>query len=385
MHNAEYFPSENESDSSASEASRKAWDTARAQAVAATRKTPYDLREQCSYCNDAKLNPFAKLLFCRLTDMAFKEDFKRGEGVLACSKKFLADAFEVSAGTITRATRALEKSGFLWTKIRWNGSFEITWWFIRDWADDKNEYDRHSGENFGRKVQGVQRNTTRNGHGRFAANPHSMRSKFRVWLASSAQEPTVKAEMNPNHGQESTLTTVKDGSGQGLPLNPVHGQESTLTAPLIEPGKGSQLNPDQTVKSTLTTGGNEPGQTAEMSGLDTLKSVTAGSEGDSSKRSTGLNAQGAGRETRKASAENLFLLEVGITMDKWKKGHAKVELSGSGAWWRLAFRKDAKLARKVLEDTLAAVKESRILATPGAHAVDLWGRWGGKPVGEGAR
>lgn len=382
-------PSEAAHDSPGSEASRKAWETAKARAVAETRKTPYDLREQCCLCHDEhqgmRLTAFAKLLFCRLTDMAFKDDFKRGDGVLACSKKFLADDFRVSVDTITRATRLLELFGFLWTKSRWTGSFEITWWFIREWADDKKEYDRHSGSNFGRRVGGIQRNTTRNGHGRFAANPESMRSKFRAWLAASSPESTVKAGISPDHGGESALTALTGNSGQGLPVSPDRPQESALTARYNQPGQGLPVSPDDTVKSALTSRTNQPGQAAPMPGLDTLKTITVEVEEDSSKRSTGLNAQEAGRGGRKASPVNLFLLEVGIVMDRWKKGHGKVELSGSGVWWRFAFEQNAKLLRKVLEDTLSAVKESRIKTTPGAHAVDLWKRWGGKPVGKEAR
>ena len=146
-------------------------------------KTPYALRRQVCLCNDAGLTQFAKLLFARLTDMAFEDDFKRGEGVLACSKKFLADEFDCSVDTVTRATRGLEASGFLWTQTRWNGAFEITWWFIREWADDRREYAQHSGQNFGRRQKGVQRNVERGAGGKFAANPDSLRSKLRVLLA----------------------------------------------------------------------------------------------------------------------------------------------------------------------------------------------------------
>ena len=60
---AEYFPAEHEQISPASEASHKAWETAKARAVAETRKTPYDLREQVCLCNDANLTTFSKLVF----------------------------------------------------------------------------------------------------------------------------------------------------------------------------------------------------------------------------------------------------------------------------------------------------------------------------------
>jgi hypothetical protein len=374
----DYFPTETEVPSPASEASHKAWETAKARAIAETRKTPYDLREQVCLCNDAGLTTFAKLVFCRLTDMAFKDAFKRGDGALVCSKKFLADDFGVSVDTITRATRLLEKSGFLWTKTLWTGSFEITWWFIREWADDKKEYDRHSGSNFGRRVSAVQRNTTRNGHGKFSANPDSMRTKFRAWLAATGQLPTVKAGISPDHGQESALSSRTSQPCPHGEISPVQPQESALTGRRNQPGPPAGISPDRTVESALTARQNQPGPHGEMPGLDTLKTFKGEGEEDSFKRSTGLNAQKMGRG-KKASRENTFLLDVGAMMERWKKGSAKGELASSGAWWRLEYRKDSGLMDSVLAETLRAVKESQIKTTPGAYAVDLHKRWAGKP------
>jgi hypothetical protein len=75
--------------------------------------------------------------------------------------------------------------------------------------------------------------------------------------------------------------------------------------------------------------------------------------------------------------ENLFLLDVAAMMELWQKGSSKRELSQSGVWWRLAYRKDQALMQRVLADTLLAVKEGRIKETPGQMAVDTWKRWGG--------
>jgi hypothetical protein len=65
-------------------------------------------------------------------------------------------------------------------------------------------------------------------------------------------------------------------------------------------------------------------------------------------------------------------------MEHWRKGTAKSELSNSGGWWRIAFRADADLMRRVLAETLRAAKEHEIKETPGQYAVDIWKRWGGK-------
>src|SRR4030095_4144195 len=114
----------------------------------------------------------------------------------------------------------------------------------------------------------------------------------------------------------------------------------------------------------------QPCQGAPLPGFNTLRDDPSVGVGDSFKRSTGLNAQKRGGKPRKASAENIFLLDVAAMCERWKKGSGKGELSGSGAWWRLAFRADPELMGRVLADTLCAVKEGRIKTTPGQMAAD---------------
>lgn len=94
-------------------------------------------------------------------------------------------------------------------------------------------------------------------------------------------------------------------------------------------------------------------------------------------RSTGFNASKGG--FGKNSAENRFLFEVGEMMERWKRGSAKAELQNSGGWWRMSYRADADLMRRVLSDTLLQVKEGKIFTTPGQAAVDLWKRWSRTP------
>jgi len=101
------------------------------------------------------------------------------------------------------------------------------------------------------------------------------------------------------------------------------------------------------------------------------------------KRSTGLTPpKGGGRGPRKANPENLFLLEVVDVFERWQPGTSRAELSQSGAWWRLAYRQDPELMRRVLAEVLCAVKEGRIGETPGQMAVDTWKRWGGVPFAQ---
>jgi hypothetical protein len=69
-------------------------------------------------------------------------------------------------------------------------------------------------------------------------------------------------------------------------------------------------------------------------------------------------------------------------MERWEKGSSKRELSQSGVWWRLAYRKDPDLMQRVLADTLLAVKEGRVLETPGKMAAYTWKLWGGVPFAQ---
>lgn len=128
-------------------------------------------------------------------------------------------------------------------------------------------------------------------------------------------------------------------------------------------------------KKTSAAGRSSPPPPAEADcrHLETQNEKEVGTE-TLLKRSTGLNAQNAGRG-RKASRENTFLLDVAAMMERWKAGSAKGELSSSGAWWRLKFRKSPELLERVLAETLRAVKESQIKTTPGQYAVDLFKRW----------
>lgn len=96
------------------------------------------------------------------------------------------------------------------------------------------------------------------------------------------------------------------------------------------------------------------------------------------KRSTGERAKSGGGKD--INAENHFLLEVGAMMERWKKGSSKLELKNSGAWWRLAYRADAGLMRRVFADVCESVKTGTITKTPGHAAAFRWSDWGGPCV-----
>ena len=359
---------------------------------------PFDLRRKAWRHRASKLTPFARLLFCRLTDMEHEPSFKRGVGVIECSKKFLADDFGCNADTVTAATRLLEASGLLWTQTIWTGAWEITRWFLKGRADESRMHPLHSGQNFGRRRRGVQRNVARGEGGKFAANPDSIRSKIRRLLVNghgvalhaavdSALESTMKEEFRPDHGEDSALTGRGIPPGHGGGIRPDRAEESALTGRRIPPGPGGEIRPDRAEDSALTGREIPPGHGGKTSGSSNLRDQKGDGEGEFFKRSTGLNApRGGSGKARTASRENVFLLDVGAMMDRWCKGSRKAELANSGGWWRMGYRADPDLMERVLADTLAVVKEGGITESPGQHAADLWKRWGGKlPRKEPAR
>lgn len=390
------FSFSNAASTPASNPSHRAWETAKARAVDEFRKSPYQLREQVCLCTDVTLTTFAKLLFCRLTDMAFKESFRRGDGVLDCSKKFLADDFGCCTDTVTRATRDLEKTGFIWTKTIWHGGFELTRWFIREWADDSKEYGAHSGSNFGRKLgTGVNRNANRDEHGKFVGNPDSTRAKFRKWLASQegslgggqgspggvqggdpaangadgtphiSQESTVKAKIRRVHGQESAGSGLTSQPGQGGLVHRDHRQESALTGLTSQPGHGARISPDRADPSALTRRKNQPGHGGGMSGLNTLRDGYY--EVDHSKRLSNRSKAPARNRRRLDPATQEF-------MARCREVLGMEEMRRNGGLWLTNYRTDKARALAVINDTAEAVKTRRVKTTAAACAVDFWKR-----------
>jgi hypothetical protein len=99
-------------------------------------------------------------------------------------------------------------------------------------------------------------------------------------------------------------------------------------------------------------------------------------EGTSIKRSTGFDRAKKAFKRKKPTAENRFLDEVEETLDTWRAGEGESELSGSGAWWRLAFRARPNLMQRVLAEVRVMIKEGTIRESPGKAAADLYSRWG---------
>lgn len=78
----------------------------------------------------------------------------------------------------------------------------------------------------------------------------------------------------------------------------------------------------------------------------------------------------------KKGGENGYLLHVLEVLSARSPREAKLELTNSGAWWRLKYREDADKAYRVLAEIKRMITESvPFTNNPGACAVDLWSRF----------
>ena len=77
---------------------------------------------------------------------------------------------------------------------------------------------------------------------------------------------------------------------------------------------------------------------------------------------------------QEARGEADFMAELREVCETWRAGSSQAELANWGGWWRNRYREDPGKMRRVLADVRSLVKEGRIMESPGAAAVDLWGR-----------
>lgn len=88
-----------------------------------------------------------------------------------------------------------------------------------------------------------------------------------------------------------------------------------------------------------------------------------------------LNVQ-RGAHAFKRGGEDGFLLDAAEVLAGYDNAWAKLEMTNSGAWWRMKFRHDPDKAARMLAEINRMIKE-RVPFTenPGAAAVDIWKRF----------
>lgn len=320
---------------------------------------------------DANLTHGAKVLFDHLTDESFLYSVSPARGVVKKSAPKLADELKCSVRSIARYRVELEARRYIWTRTVWHGGFELIFWHIRGMAKGQAEFWGDADPSWGKSKASRRRRPQRGPDGQF------------VSYGEPQENQPVLPQLTVANGQPCPASTDSPVPQQGTALSVVDGQP----CPLPTDSTVHQSGPILSVKA----GQDCPAPMANsVRGLRTAVSVQEESPTDNrSQDGTSLSVQrvsplekSAGRG-RKINAENLFLLDVGAMMEHWRKGTSKAELANSGGWWRMGFRNDPDLMRRVLAETLSMVKEAKIKQTPGQAAADLWKRWGGRQT-EGA-
>jgi hypothetical protein len=151
-------------------------------------------------------------------------------------------------------------------------------------------------------------------------------------------------------------------------------QRNTLRA-AHEPDCVPAAQPSSLVARTPLRGTHEPdcaGPTKPVADNREIRTLNSEGNGESLKRSTGLNASKMAGRDQKTGSEELFLLDVAAEFERWKKGSAKAEMIQSGAFYRLCYRKNPDLARRVLAEVHSAIMEMRIKDNPGACFIYNW-------------
>jgi hypothetical protein len=84
-----------------------------------------------------------------------------------------------------------------------------------------------------------------------------------------------------------------------------------------------------------------------------------------------LNAQDAGQGSDK---ETRFIADVAAVIAAWSPKEGSKELAEWGGWWRNRYRENPRKTEKVLAEIKGLIREHRVRRSPGAAAMDLWGR-----------
>ena len=295
----------------------------------------------------------SRLLFVLLLDLSLRRSVNLRPGVVAISVTKLSDRLGKSRRTISRWLTELKQRELIWA----SGLFLPNAWAINTYhlsaIDPKGTHQAKTTPE-GMWGNGGLRGVAPPPCHQWHAGPKEAESAQVVEMSTPTSRGCPLSVANGVHGQ---WTPVSTGSSHPCPLpvaNGVHGDRTPVSSGSSHP-LPAPVDTDGTPKKAEDV----ENRASEESSLSVQRSSTL-------------------KQGLEKRAENIFLLDVQVMCDRWRKGHGRVELTDSGGWWRMGFRTDRDLMRRVLAETHRAVKESQVKTTPGQYAADLWKRWGGK-------
>jgi len=329
---------------------------------------------------DQRLNGSMKSFFCRILDVSLDPAFyyPHIRGVVTISDTVNAETFGVSTRTIYTWKKAVEAAGYFWLTDQYRKNmWPITTYHISCLHRPPR----------GRTDEGGTFGATGAGRPRPQNSPLGAREPGQLAI------PLPGSRKIPKSAENAKTPTISALTGKKLPLSPEENFRSDQKNTSALSGRKLPVSPEENFRSDQKKTSGESGSLlpvrpeADFRHIETEKGALEGEplERESPKEPLSVqrrgNAlkEGAGKGKAKTTdAENIFLLDVAAMMDGWRKGSSTSELTNSGGWWRMAFRTDPSLMRRVLAEIHSMAKEGKITLSPGQAAVDLWKRWGGK-------
>ncbi len=312
--------------------------------------------------NDPDLSDGAKVLFDHLTDLSFLGSVSPARGVVKISKQKLAgpEHLQRSERTIRRKAVELEKKRYIWTQTKWEGGFEITFWYIRGMANSQSEFwNNGANPSFGSAKANKRRFSHRGSNGQFCP----------------AGEPdgndTGMPEKSGVNGQPCPETSDNSDRGQRSIVSRDNGQSCPLSADNSDRGHGTTSTEDKGQSCPPSTDKTDRLPRSEVSGIRSLKSVKQGGVDPKRLGKRAGAAQGKAAPPpltpRQKESENDFLAQCEQTFG------AK-EMKENGGLWRLMFRQNRAKAQAVLHETRACKSERphTLKTTWAQFAMDLW-------------
>lgn len=331
-------------------------------------------------CQNTHISTGSRMLFCYITDASLTAGLSTRKGVVKFSDSDLAHRFAVNVKTIRNWKNEIKSTGEIWlTEKFMKNTFPQTVYNVACIVGNQPMLPNIESQDGSLPEDEV-----------FSSNRRRQRLVFHDPVTGKFARRNTPPPVRPAVSQEESLEKTEENAPSENFLPPTTAIECRPPRQNIAADNGKNL-PSPTAKNCrpvrkafaaldgkklpLSTANDCRSPRQPIADNVETKDVSRRVSERSFKRSTGFNAL-----NRPGEAEKAFLSDVDEVMEAWKPGHSKKESTGSGAWWRLAYRIDAELIGRVLAEVRVMVNERTIKFNPGSTAVDLWTRWGGGKV-----